>query len=211
MSVSILSKIFLIILYLIIIILIPLFLDYLFKLTVRKKRKMQIKFLAEIKSIETSKSLIIFNDRYHGVVINSDDLVNGKLNNGEEFTGDIVEIINQMANNSCVVVVSETLEYIDNVSSGKSLLSDTIDQLKLISGGDFYSINIEKNSPRVFWDYKIKNIMDKSFYLPDDSISWSQPNNLQTKIQTFYSYVFKILPYDFFTFNPVIKGQSIKG
>jgi hypothetical protein len=206
MSNNLLGKIILIMIYLIIIIMIPLFLDILFKLTVRKNRKSKIKNMAQKKSIETNKSLIIFNDRYNGIVINP---TNPKII--EEFTGDIVEIVNQMADNSCVIVVSETLEYIGETKTDKSrdsLLSKTIKQLKNISGNDFYCINIEKNSPRVLWDYKIKNIMDKSFYLPGDVVEWHQPNELQIKIQKFYFYVFKILPYHFFAYDPVIKNKS---
>lgn len=184
-------KIFLIIIYLVIIILIPLFLDYLFKLTVRKKRKLQIKTLAEERAKETNKSLVIFNDQYHGIV-------NNIQNDGskEEFTGDIIEIIFQMAPNSCVMVLSEVLEYIHDPNT-------FIEQIKTVSGNDLYTINIEKNSPRVFWDYKIKNVMNKSFYVPNENITWSKPNKLQLHTQNFYSYIFKILPYDLFSGDPV--------
>lgn len=187
MSDSFLEKGILIVIYIIIIIMIPLFLDYLFKLTVRRKRKIQIKSLAMKKAKDTNKALLIFDNRYGGVVSHA-----GDFTDKESFDGDAVEIINQMADNSCVIVVKETLEYIDD-------LNDFIAQLKNVSGGDLYTVNIEKNSPRVFWDYKIKNIMNKSFYLPmDTEIQWSEPNRLQKSIQKFYSYVFKILPYNFF-------------
>lgn len=191
---SLLKKILLIIIYLCIIILIPLFLDYLFKLTVRKKRKAQIKELAEEKAKNLNKSLIIFNDRYHGVVRNINE------NTKENFTGDIEEIIPQLADNSAIIVVSDTLEYVDNIKP-------LIEQLRRASAdGNLYLINIEKNSPRVFWDYKIINIMDKSYYLPDsEEIKWVSPNNLQKKSQKFYSYVFKIIPYRFFDGAPVEK------
>lgn len=195
MSNSFLNKTIIIIIYVLIIIMIPLFLDYLFRLTVRKNRKNKILELAKFKSNQTSKPIIVFNDRYHGVVINLDD-----ENGNEEFTGDIIDIVNKMADNSCILIVSESLEYIND-----DLLSDTIKLIDKISGGDCYFINIEKNSPRVFWDYKIINIMDKSFYLPDSNITWEPPNNLQYKIQFFYSYVFKIIPYKFFSYDPVIK------
>ena len=194
MSDSFLRKAFIIIMYLIIIVLILLFLDYLFRITTRKNRKNKIFDLATKKSSETAKPIIIFNDRNNGVVVGknkSDD---------EKFSGDIVEIINQMADNSCVLIVSETLEYIDN---DDDQLVKTIKQLQLVSGGDLYCINFEKNSPRIFWDYKIKQIMNESFYLPDNNISWSKPNQLQIVTQRFYSYVFKILPYHFFAYDPV--------
>lgn len=174
---------------------IPLFLDLLFKMTVRKNRKEKIKNLAKEKAKETGKSLIIFNDKTHGIVINSTD------QSTETFDGDMNKIIDQMANNSCVIIVSETFEYIN-----PDILDKTIKKLKNISGGDFYSINIEKNSSRLLWDYKIKNIMDKSFYLPNEKIVWEKTNNLQKNIQKFYSYVFKIIPYHFFIYDPIEKN-----
>lgn len=193
MTNNVVGKTIIILLYAMIIIMIPLFLDYLFMLTVRKKRKNQILELAKNKSLETNKPIIVFNDRYHGVVIDEKQKM-------EKFDGDIVEIINQMAENSCVIVISQTLEYIDN-----DKLEDTILQLNNVSGGDLYCVNIEKNSPRVFWDYKIKNIMDKSFYLPHNDITWVKPNQLQENVQKVYSYIFKILPYQLFTNDPIIK------
>lgn len=187
MANGLITKIFMVLIYLILIILIPIFLDYLFRLTVRKNRKQKIKVLAEKKSNETGKALIIFNDRFSGIV-NS----NGSK---EPFEGDISEIIEQMADNSCVLIVNEILEYIENPGS-------IIEQLKIVSGGDLFTINLEKNSPKTFWDYKIKNIMAKPFYLPGDKIEWTEPNGLQKKVQQFYYYVFKILPYNFFAKNP---------
>ena len=195
MSDDSICKIVTIIIYFILILMIPLFLDYLFELTIRKKRRQKIKNLAQIKSQETGKPLIVFNDKNNGVVF-----TNENWNKGEDFTGDIVQLINEMADNSCVIIVSETLEYIDD-----TLLIDTINTIKYVSGNDIYAINIEKNSPRIFWDYKIKNIMDESFYLPGDDITWKKPNNLQIKIQNFYSIIFKVLPYKFFAYNPIEK------
>jgi len=189
------QKAVLIVIYLVIIIMIPLFLDYLFNITVRRKRKMKIKRLAEQKAKETGKALVIFNDRYNGIVHNIND---GQMIK-EAFTGDIVEIVNQMANNSCVMMVSETFEYIDG-------LKEVIDQIRLVTNGDFYAINIEKNSLRVFWDYKIIQIMDKSYCVPSSQeIKWAKPNGLQRKIEKFYSYVFKVFPYKFLVNDPVEK------
>lgn len=191
MSDSFLGKVLTILVYLIIIILIPLFLDYLFSITVRNTRKNNIMDIAKEKSRNTSKPIIVFNNRYNGAVIETNGNVDG-------FTGDILDIIDNMSDNSCVMVVSETLEYIDS-----EILQNTIDQLKEVSGGDLYCINFEKNSPRILWDYKIINLMNNPFYLPNDDISWSKPNQLQRNIQHFYYYVFKILPYNFFAYDPV--------
>ena len=117
----------------------------------------------------------------------------------EKFQGDIIEIVRQMADNSCVLVVSETLEYIDSKK-----LYDVLQQLLRISGGDFYAVNIDKKSPRALWDYGIKNVMGRSFFLPDDDIYWNVPNGLEVKIQKMYEYIFKILPYRVFVYHPIV-------
>lgn len=196
MSNGFLSKAILIIIYILIIIMIPLFLDYIFRLTVRRKRKSQIKYLAEQQAKKTGKALIIIDNLNHGVVSHKGSLDEENL---EEFNGDIVEIIDNMADNSCVIVVLETLEYVDG-------LRDFIKKVEKVSGGDFYAVNIEKNSPRIFWDYKIKNVMAKSYYTPNTptsgEIQWTKPNDLQKSIQKFYSYVFKVVPYRFFVSDP---------
>lgn len=209
MNGNISSKIYMVLIYLIIIILVPLFLDYLFKLTVRRKRKLNMLYLAEKKSASTKKPLLIFNNRSSGIISHSGVLSTDK----EEIQGEITEIIGGLKENSFVIVVSETLEYVDDVEK-------LIKELITVSGSDLYIINLEKNSPRIFWDYKIKNIMDQPFYIVSDmqltsssekptliekKIKWTNPTNLQKSIQKFYTNVFKILPYDFFVNDPVEK------
>ena len=193
MSECVLSKMLMIIIYLIIIILIPIFLYYLFKLTVDNRKKEEIYNLAKQKSIQIGKPLIVFNDRSNGLVINPED------KSSENFEGDIIDIIDQMADNSGVILLLNVLEYIDDES-----IKILVEQLKNVSGGNLYSTNIGKNSPLTILDYKIINIMDKSYYLPEDSIAWSKPNQFQKILQKFYSVVFKILP-DKWIFNRSIQ------
>lgn len=182
MSNESIKKIILILIYIIIIIFIALFLDYLFKITIRKRRKQQIKYLAQKKALETGKPLLIFNNQHEGIFQNNND--------STKFTGNILEIINKLDKNSCVVIVSQVLEYVDDVNK-------LIKQIDKISNGDYYFINLEKNSPRIWWDYKINNVMSKPYYLPSSNdISWNSPNSLQKKIQQFYSIIFKIVPYE---------------
>lgn len=200
------TKIYMVFIYLIIIILVPLFLDYLFRLTVRRKRKLNMLYLAEKKSSSTKKPLLVFNNRSSGLVSHS-----GKLSTDKEvIQGEITEIIGGLKENSFVIVISETLEYVDDIEK-------LIKELILVSGSDLYIINLEKNSPRIFWDYKIKNIMDQPFYIVSDTsttnkqlksdsgsyLKWSNPTSLQKSTQKFYSNLFKILPYDFFVDDPV--------
>lgn len=183
---SVIYKIVLVLAYVIIIILAVIFLDILMNYTIRNNRKEKMKSLAQEKCKKTNKPLIIFDKPNHGVVVD----LNGKM---EEFNGNITEIVDQLKNNSCVLLIIGVLEYIDTEKLGK-----TIRQFKKISGGDLYCCNLEKNAPRIFWDYKIKNVMDKSFYLPDEQIKWEKPNDLQLNVQRFYSYIFRIVPYHLF-------------
>lgn len=177
------TKIILILMYLVIIILIPLFLSYLLNITIMKKRWIMIKKMAIAKSLSKNKPLVIFYGDNNGIIVTK------KIK--KEFVGNIIDVSGKMSDNSCVVVLVEVLEYSED-------LTMLIKQLKRISGGDLYAINVEKNSPRVFWDYKIKHVMDTPYFFPKDKIDWKNPNDLQVKIQTFYSYVFRVLPYNFF-------------
>jgi hypothetical protein len=179
-----------VLIYLIVIILIPIFLDYLFKLTVRRKRKLNIMHLAEEKSKQTNKPLLIIDSVIHATISKADS-------SKEEINDDVTTYLGMLKQNSFVVVVLGVLEYIDNPKK-------FIEELNYVSGHDLYIVNIEKNSPRIFYDYKIKNVIDEPFYVFSKSdtsnsnyqITWSEPSSLQKNIQSFYSYVFKIVPYD---------------
>lgn len=191
------SKILMLSIYAIIIILIPIFLDYLFRLTVRRKRKLNIMYMASKKAKETTKPLLIFNSPTEGFIKEIDK--NGIVVLKEPFKGNIVEILSALKDNSFVIVVSETLEHIHDVEK-------TVVLLKNVSGGDMYIICTEKNSPRTMIDYKIINIFDKPFYLPSDTeLKWSDPNDFQKRIQSFYKVIFRILPYNFFMNDPIEK------
>lgn len=179
------TKIILILMYLVIIILIPLFLSYLLNITIMKKRWIMVKKMAVAKSISKNKPLVIFYGDNNGIIVTKKAK--------KEFVGNIIDVSGKMSDNSCVVVLVEVLEYFSLKD-----LTVLVKQLKRISGGDLYAINVEKNSPRIFWDYKIKHVMDAPYFFPKDKIDWKNPNDLQLKIQTFYSYVFRVLPYNFF-------------
>lgn len=171
------NKIIVILIYLMIIIIIPFFIDYLFKLTLRKKRENMIKNEAQNMSKLSGKPLVYFYGCDRGEI------------DGEEFTGDIAEIINQMANDSCTIVTFESLEYVNDVEK-------VLNELKRVAGGDLFMVNVEKKSPRAFWDYQLNNLFEKSQYRPSDkNIKWDTPNDLQLKTQKIYEYIFCLLPY----------------
>lgn len=185
---NVLNKFILINIYIIIIILIPLFVDYLFKITVRRKRNDEMINTASNMATNVKKPLVVFNGRYNGLVNN--EPWKTSFNESDKFPGDIIDIIPEMADNSCVIVVSESLEYVDDIP-------ELLQQLKRVSGNKLYIVCVEKNSPRAFWDYQIKHVMENTHYLPNDNkIKWDKPNDLQLKIQYLYAQIFKIIPYN---------------
>lgn len=189
------SKLIMVCIYIIIIIFIPLLLDYLFNLTIRSRRKRLIKETAEKLAISKNKSLVIFNGMIDGEVYHLNPNRQFKM---ETFKGNLTEIIDQMADDSCVVIVSYVLEYVDNIEG-------ILEQLKRVSGNDLYIIGYETNSPRTFWDYQIKRILNKPYYLPEfwkksttlDMLSHT-PNKIQINVQYIYKYIFKVVPYSWF-------------
>lgn len=197
---NIASIICMIMIYTLIIILIPLFMDYLFRITVRRKRKATILKLAEEKAKETKKPLLIFNSKSNAIISDK-----GNLTDKEEIHGDITELISNLKDNSFVVVVSETLEYVDDIKT-------TLEELVRISGSDLYIINLEKHAPKLLYDANIINIMDQPFYMFSEpqygnnkQVKWIDVNDVQKKAQKFYSYVFKVIPSEFFIYDPIVK------
>lgn len=189
-----LCKILVVFLYSFIIIMIPLFLDFLFRITIRRKRLLIIKNMAKEKSRITNKPLIIFNDRYHGILFDN----SGHL---ERFSGDIMEITSKMMDNCCVIVIIQTLEYLNEKS-----YSYFLEQIERISGGDFYFINLERKSPRILWDYKLNNIINNVYCLPHEcNLTWKKPSKMQKVIQDFYNYLLKFLPIYFPAYESIDK------
>lgn len=179
-------KIFTILIYALLILAIPIFLDYLFRLTVRRKRRLNIMLQAEKKSKKTKKPILIFNSVSEGIIDGT--FVDGAQK--EDFDGHIDILLDKLQDNAFVIVLSETLEYVSEPEK-------TIQMARRVSGGDLYIVSLESSSPRIWFDYKLRQYMEKPFYLPTDStISWNIPNNLQLKTQNIYAQIFKIIPYD---------------
>jgi hypothetical protein len=203
MTKKLLDKFVLVCVYLIVLILVPLFLDYLFKMTIRARRKTNILNMARKRANDMHKSLVIFNSTTDGIV-EHESLDQKSARTKESFEGNFDEIIGNMADSCCVVVVSQVLEYVTDIKS-------TLTELQRVAGDDLYVIGIEKASPRVLWDFKLKNILNKPFYVPDtmsdgtvqSEIKWHAPNQVQRFFQKFYSIIFKIVPYKFFASDPV--------
>lgn len=159
--------------------------DILYSSTIRKKTKDSIRIEAVKKAVKKNKSLVVFDSMDTGYVYDPKD------KSIEKFNGNITSILENMADNSCVIMIVDTLEYLNS-----NYLPKIIEQIIRVSGGNFFIVCIEPNSARTFYDYKIKNLMEKTYYLSDSNIRWKIPNNLQIQIQKIYRLIFKILPYD---------------
>lgn len=194
MPASTMNLLIMIVIYVIIIILIPILLDYLFRIFIRSKRRYVTKEAAQTKAKSSSKPLIVIQDQ-NGLIISE----TANLDTDTKYIPcNLNECLEAMKENSMVIIVNETLEYVPD-------LNRLLTNLKSVAGSDLYVLGLEKNSPRVFYDYKIVNILDKPVYFPGSNLTWSEPNKLQKSVQSFYSYIFKILPYDFFSTDLLVK------
>ncbi|AGC01844.1 hypothetical protein H012_gp619 [Acanthamoeba polyphaga moumouvirus] len=180
-----LSTILLVIIYALIIISIPLFLDYILS-NMKKNCTQKIFSQAKKKSNELNKPIILFQDKNHGIIINNNEI--------ESFDGDIVNICKELDDSSCILILYEVLEYINDPDD--IFIKDLVHNIKRISGDDFYIININKHSPKIYLDHNILNIMDKDIYQFEDKISYRNPSKIEQKIQNIYRYFFKIVPYE---------------
>uniref|UniRef100_A0A6G6AC80 Uncharacterized protein n=1 Tax=Borely moumouvirus TaxID=2712067 RepID=A0A6G6AC80_9VIRU len=194
MSSCTLSIILLIIIYALIILLIPIFLDYV--LSNMKQNHIQKTLIEEVKkkSINLGKPIIFFGDQNNGMIINDNKI--------ESFEGNIIDICKELTDNACVFFSYEVFEHINDPDD--IIIRDLIYDINRISGGDYYIININKHSPKIYLDHNILNIMDKEIYQLGDNISYNKPLKIQQKIQNTYKYLFKFFPHE------KIKSGSIK-
>ncbi|AVG46108.1 hypothetical protein [Acanthamoeba polyphaga mimivirus] len=173
------GQILLIIIYIILILSIPFFLDY--YLQSKKIKCIQESVLKDAKKLSSNnnKPLIVFNNREQGFVIDK--------NQTEQFSGNIEDILPELADNSCILILYEILEYVDDP---ENIITNT----RRVSGDNYFIINITNNSPKTYWDYRIKNIMSKSQYHNDNTITYNKLSNIQKKTQYIYRYLFKLFP-----------------
>jgi hypothetical protein len=184
--------------YVIIILSIPLFIDLLFKLTIRRKRKNILLHKALSRSKKTNKPLIIFNNYNEGFIIKTTN----NERNEEKIDDNIEQLLPKLKDNSCVLLISETLEYVDNVDQ---LIKETI----RVSNFDLYISNFEKKSLRFYYDPYIKQIMDKPYYMGKYvDIKWASISPIQSKIRNVYKHVLKIFPKKYILYDPIYTQTS---
>lgn len=191
-----------VLLYLLVLLLIPLIIEKLFSLTIRKNRATDISFYILSNSLKKNKPILIFNQNGKGYLVenNSDDNDENIKTKTTEFTGDIFEIINSLKENSTIIVFNGVIEY-DN------------EPLKLInlamkvSGGDLYIIGFEKNSTRPYMDDRMKIILDKPYYMPNTikDIKWSEVKDIHKYFNMFYGKIIRNSPNDFFDLPKIEK------
>jgi hypothetical protein len=187
-----------VILYLIVIVLLPIILDIVFSITLRKDYKEGIITKMRVLAKNSNKPLIIFYDRYYGY--KEDPITNEKI----EFQGDMVDILHDLKDNSSVILIIESLEYVPSEQ-----IDDIYTQLERVTNGDYYIINIDKGSPRVFYDSKILHL---SHQKDGKKLSYDKVNKFIKFTQRFYGIIYtfinkyaKIDVRDFFTKNqPVL-------
>lgn len=188
-NISIILMLFLVVLFL------PLFLDIVFRISVRRKRRSEAFFKALQMARRKNRPLLIFTSPNTGLHISKLEIYNDRPQ-GEEFTGNIYDVISNLKTKSAIILLIEVLEYIDEPEFIWNKLLE-------ISNNRIFSSNLETKSPKFWFDYRIKNIMNKTFYNKNDKIIYSPTSELQKNISRFYQNIFLIVPKKFFLDDPI--------
>jgi hypothetical protein len=183
-------NIFWILMFILIIILIPLFIELILRYTNGHKTKQLIYNMALEKAKLLKKPLIVFNNPNDGFIVDH--------NKDSNFKGDIYEIVSLLNDDSVVILISETLEYIPS-----DMIEKLINEILRATGNNLYIVSIDHNSPRVYCDYKIINVINTPFNLPNSLVKYHSITEPVKKIHNFYSYVFKIIPYKLLSCDPI--------
>jgi hypothetical protein len=154
---------------------------------IRQKHRQKIFKLAQKKSKETSKQLVVFGDPYYGFGSRFFNLFMDGYGCGNEtvdLTGapkcpggiksDILEYLQAQKSNSKVIFISCVLEYIDNIESVvKEIMrvSGSIDNVFIVTVSEFsLSAYLYRED-----DYKALNIIKGPPY--QDKITWEKIKN----------------------------------
>lgn len=155
----------------VIIILIILFIylvEYLMKVTIRKKRLDAVLALAQ----QSKKPLLI---------INKDSFsIDGE---SESITPEQIEsMLEQMKAGSMTIVANQILEYVPDVDA-------VISQLRRVSGGDLYTVNLENGSPKLYYDPYIIQKVEEPYTLPNDPIDVLDLNSVQINLHRLTGFI----------------------
>ncbi len=177
------------------IIIIPIFLDIVIRISSRHKKRTSIYFKSLQKARRKTKPLLILSYDYN--ILIKEDEINNDRPVGEKLNEDIITLLNKMKDNSAIICAIEVLEYYDNPQ-------EIWYEINRVSGGKMYSFNLEKTAPKIMFDYRIKHIMNKEYFNSDDKLIYF--NNLKTyqlKSQVFYKKLFMFIPSNIFLSDPM--------
>lgn len=179
-----------------IIIMVPLFCDIVFRISVRRERRTVSYYKALQMSRRKKRSLVIFTSPTSGIMIPKDRVEDARPD-GEEFEGDIDEIISNLKYKSCVILLIEVLEYLDDP---QKIWNNILD----ITGDRAFSSNLELKSPKFIFDYRLKHMMPKPYFTKNDYyINSIHIPRWISKLSTLYKAVFSIVPKQFFLDDPL--------
>jgi hypothetical protein len=181
--------IIIIILIIILIFMLPFIMDQFLKYFTRDARFKKILQIAKHESKILDKPLIIIESA------NRIKIFNRKTNSYDETNNDIFVLLDRLEDNSVVIVILNTFEYLD-----ASRVYKLFKKISRVSNGDIYMINIENNSPITYLDSNIKNLFDKQFYFRPTDIVFYGKNNIQKTIGYIYRPGFMLIKnIDFFS------------
>lgn len=188
-------NIFTIILILLTIIIIPIFLDIVMRLSVRHKKRTSIYFKSLQKARRKNKPLLILSYDYN-ILIKENELNNDRPI-GEKINEDVITVLSKMTDNSVIICAIEILEYYDNPN-------EIWQEINRVSGGKMYSFNLDKMAPKLMFDYRIKHVMNKEYYNSDDMIiEINKLKPYQLKSQELYKKIFMFVPNSIFLSDPM--------
>ena len=164
-----------VIIYVLILLSIPFILDYVYNNMIKSQNMKKIKEMVA----SSRKPLMIFQGQ---------DNITYMIQN---IKTDILKFSESIRDNSVILILDSVLEYVDDPNA-------VLKEARRISGGDLYIIGHDQKSVRSLFDYRIKRLLSKPYFLPNQDVSLSNLNNLQIKIQKIYQKIAKVIPYDHF-------------
>jgi hypothetical protein len=178
----------------------PIIYDFILNGTIRYTRAKKIYNLACKKAFELGLPLLIFTNPNHGIINyyyenpNACDVLcqnkHGCKKCKESFDGPIIDIIPKLKNNSVVIFLSFTMEFVEN-----DQIEYLLNELNKVSK-NIFMVNIEKASSKLFLSEGIEQYFDKSYYLSHEfsAIKFKKITNIHKNLNKIYKLIFKILP-----------------
>ena len=107
-------------------------------------------------------------------------IINGKFYSSY---GNIIDVLSEMKNNSCVIITVGVLEYYNY-----DVVDHILNKINDVSGGHYHIINYS-NSIRMYWDTRIKTIFSKQYYDNIENIRIVDFSDIQNFTRSIYQYI----------------------